>query len=579
MATSLSYVPSILANSHRALDSTMSDLRSCTTVSAWPLHSITNLDAAVAHLKEDICAIQSRRNIMATINARLPNEVLGEIFLCLVRQGWEARETEHYERNLYRWLVVTFICRHWRDVALNTPSLWAYNTAGYRKGDRFMEFLRRSKDSPLTIRWASNADIDLDIILNEVRRIRSLDGAIGTSAELVRIHKALSHAPLLRVLNLRRSYDFKTVGQTREPVGPSLTPVLEMLYLEKPTEHMLRTFVCPHLTDLRLTGFGTAVVSLEALRKFPLLKKLHIVWNNGTSLVAQPSRKRIPLLHLRDIFLYQHQDWRNCSYFFQLVTLPSSARINLWVHASDPNTEDYASFYQALASIRYHDVVGSPQYPVECHVNGDRRVYSNYETTIWYGEPLTSHFTGPRPSTIDEDGQLYFKWSGDNGSKASLAFLSHTFSSHLRFLKMQCFDINREGWRSMTALAGLHEIETDSLAILSALQLLSPDSSTEPSERSSGKIPLSPHLETLTLLHIDWRMHAKTKAKLSIGKLRTFLESRRRKGYPLKKLCLEDGLDMCPKQLESLKNSETDLVEFSWTFGDKSRQCHGSCLR
>lgn len=551
----------------------MSNIRSCPGVSAWALNSITNIDAAVDHLKEHIRAIHSQRNILATINARLPREVLCEIFLCLARHVWASYEEKRYGRSPYRWLVVTFVCRYWRDLAQNLAELWTYNTFSQRRLGRFKEFIRLSKQRPLTIHCSSSHKDNLDVVLNEIYRIRSLEIFPGSRDQRMEVQRSLSNAPLLQKLYLGSSYESKTGQQVGAPVGPSFTPVLRELRLDRATDHILQTFVCPQLTKLQFGVPSEARTSLEALRGFPLLEELTITWAHGSLLAAELTAERIPLLHLRNISLSQAHGWRSCSHFFESVTLPSAIKINLWLRAIDTNPNDYAPFYQALASAHCNNIGESFQYPARCRMIKDTMWAEHHsQAIIWYEGPslaVVARSTGSRLLPEDEDGQLRIEWRGTKHTMACLAFLSHASSSHLAALELRRFDVNRDGWKSMAALAGLRELKTDSFDIVSALQLLSPDNSAEQARHSSNKIPLSPNLETLILLDVDWRMHKTVKGRLPLERLRTLLQYRRKKGYPLRNLSLMDGLGMCPKKLEDMKSEETDLDAFSWTSRDK----------
>lgn len=69
-----------------------------------------------------IADLRFKRNSLLSIN-RIPPELLSNIFhffracTTVVARTLEARRV---------WVMVTRICRHWRDVALSTPRLWSY---------------------------------------------------------------------------------------------------------------------------------------------------------------------------------------------------------------------------------------------------------------------------------------------------------------------------------------------------------------------------------------------------------------------------------------------------------------------
>ncbi|TFK69001.1 hypothetical protein BDN72DRAFT_768505, partial [Pluteus cervinus] len=71
----------------------------------------------------------------------LPNEILCSIFL-ICRAGSTFNQT--CMQNL---LPLTWVCRHWRNVALSSPHLWAY--IGEENLHWAAECLSRSKQVPL----------------------------------------------------------------------------------------------------------------------------------------------------------------------------------------------------------------------------------------------------------------------------------------------------------------------------------------------------------------------------------------------------------------------------------------------
>src|SRR5579859_5592124 len=71
----------------------------------------------------------------------LPSEILAQIFLELVLEDWRACTIV--------WVRVTLVCRFWRDLALNFPTLWSYVFC--ISCDWVFLTLERSKSCPLNI--------------------------------------------------------------------------------------------------------------------------------------------------------------------------------------------------------------------------------------------------------------------------------------------------------------------------------------------------------------------------------------------------------------------------------------------
>ncbi|TCD60309.1 hypothetical protein EIP91_010403 [Steccherinum ochraceum] len=97
---------------------------------------------AVAH----VCRIRSQVNAVVPSIARLPPEVLLEIF-AYVRLAEDPPTGT-------RWISVSQVCQYWRNLAICKPSLW---TCLAPWADEFLSlFMARNGDLPLTFHWEEN---------------------------------------------------------------------------------------------------------------------------------------------------------------------------------------------------------------------------------------------------------------------------------------------------------------------------------------------------------------------------------------------------------------------------------------
>ncbi|KAF9232490.1 hypothetical protein BU15DRAFT_81177 [Melanogaster broomeanus] len=145
------------------------------------------IDDEVALLKLPICALLTRRNALSPVSPF--TKILG------ILARWGAPP----------WANVSYICRHWRDVALNTSSLWSFL---YLFPPRWTEeLLSRSQTVPLRIRvthgyWAQEEMDFLEKVTRDVTRIQDLSLALPyTLAEGV-FAKLSASVPLLHTLRL-----------------------------------------------------------------------------------------------------------------------------------------------------------------------------------------------------------------------------------------------------------------------------------------------------------------------------------------------------------------------------------------
>ncbi|KAI0043320.1 hypothetical protein FA95DRAFT_1609480 [Auriscalpium vulgare] len=102
---------------------------------------ITQLSVQVADLNERLRLLRCLRNVTAPILS-LPDELLSLIFFNYAHlQGiFETR----------RWVKITFVCRKFRNVALNDARLWSYfSNYRYDTPENISAFLYRSRAHPL----------------------------------------------------------------------------------------------------------------------------------------------------------------------------------------------------------------------------------------------------------------------------------------------------------------------------------------------------------------------------------------------------------------------------------------------
>ncbi|KAI0290887.1 hypothetical protein BC826DRAFT_1106216 [Russula brevipes] len=89
-------------------------------------------------------ALLTNRNTLAPISILRPRCSHG--YFTSSRRG-----ASWYELNGFRWISVTHVCRHWRQVALGDSSLWA-RISGYQISTAWIsEALARARNAPLTI--------------------------------------------------------------------------------------------------------------------------------------------------------------------------------------------------------------------------------------------------------------------------------------------------------------------------------------------------------------------------------------------------------------------------------------------
>ncbi|KZV66271.1 hypothetical protein PENSPDRAFT_755838 [Peniophora sp. CONT] len=176
---------------------------------------------------ETHASARARRLRNMTITAcRLPVELLTTIF-AFVKDDWRPSESLHERRYDLRWIQVTYVCSHWRSIALSKPTLWS-SFDGYQIPPQFSALiLARSQSLSIDLSWNSEY-LDYEVcsktlgdmegwILSEpiLQRTRKLAVHIADFDELDLIQDwSAANIPLLEELRLelsREIYDLNPV--------------------------------------------------------------------------------------------------------------------------------------------------------------------------------------------------------------------------------------------------------------------------------------------------------------------------------------------------------------------------------
>jgi hypothetical protein len=133
--------------------------------------AISTLDNGIDATRKFLCSLLTRRNAVMPIS-HLPPEILARVFHLLV-----LGEPPLSGKRGLGWIKVTYVCRHWRQVALEDSSLWA-KIWGIPTITRWiLELLVQAKNSPLDIKLGSFEKSTLEalfVILLHLSRARQL---------------------------------------------------------------------------------------------------------------------------------------------------------------------------------------------------------------------------------------------------------------------------------------------------------------------------------------------------------------------------------------------------------------------
>ncbi|KAI0722210.1 hypothetical protein C8T65DRAFT_734631 [Cerioporus squamosus] len=275
--------------------------------------------------------------------AKLPPEILSDVFLIQAAALRQERVVLHttskagdldIHKSFYRWLNVSHVCRHWRDVALKCANLWTWAAFEERIDEYFIDgLLKRSLTLPLTYVHTINAgshcpsciSMDgfyqagwsgLDLLAKWLPRIRDLSVFIERD-DFEDMWQELEEpdVPVLENLRIeavgsariRREDDGATVVleddafQTPLPSLRSLTlkhiqfGLMHTLLHVSPSLRHLEITSCLCATDNNVPLFGDF---LQVLHDLPNLETLKLGWSLQ-DMDAEGRYTIPPLTHLR----------------------------------------------------------------------------------------------------------------------------------------------------------------------------------------------------------------------------------------------------------------------------------------
>ncbi|KAG1876639.1 hypothetical protein DFJ58DRAFT_740861 [Suillus subalutaceus] len=298
----------------------------------------TDIDKDIAALFASLSALRSRRNALASIFS-LPPEVLVNIFIYFVEEGNFKIYTGIPRRGGAPILmIVTHVCRHWRQVALECPSLWTFIDIDCLSAPWVPIMLERSKKAALVVIYNEPSSPEywpLVQLLSQLPRIKVLKlCTFSIVVDLILDCLSSEPAPLLQIFN------YKVLGNhdpriSVRPISDSIfqgrAPLLRSVELAE-CAFILTSHVFSGLQTLDLRQIGpsphlTLSQLHSALKRMPDLELLTLFLSSRISEDTELF-DQVPLTRLRRIVLNGCAIRTAVSLFSHLV-LPVDASIAL----------------------------------------------------------------------------------------------------------------------------------------------------------------------------------------------------------------------------------------------------------
>ncbi|KDQ58513.1 hypothetical protein JAAARDRAFT_176490 [Jaapia argillacea MUCL 33604] len=243
---------------------------------------IEEIDKRVAEIEEELAQLKVKRNdILArrALIAGVPPEILSRMFELGVHDSIPLLHS------------ISLVSRHWRNIALETPSLWSYIKLDYNWGYSRSAAFQQKMKLYLERSQACKLFVDLDC--------RYLDLATELSSIMADLSPHLSRCFFFRVSV--QDWDWMAIIRMN---ARELGPNLESLYLrvdpcdsEDQTPHTVLSQPCPRLKTIVLEY--TPLISIRT--ELPALETLHLIRDQRYTTSSSSSRIGISMKDLLEI--------------------------------------------------------------------------------------------------------------------------------------------------------------------------------------------------------------------------------------------------------------------------------------
>ncbi|KAI0330911.1 hypothetical protein GY45DRAFT_1323043 [Cubamyces sp. BRFM 1775] len=302
-------------------------------------------DQIASHI-DAIVGLKGRLNNMAPAFC-LPPEILSEIFTFVAIDAYESRQRPQHPRiQSYQWLSVTYVCRAWREIALNTPRLWSHIVLTSSK--IVPEIISRSKKAPLWITGSVDHEGDprlamLDRLVEDPMRIKEL--RLNAPERLIQIMSAKWATPAKALESIMLSSDHGCFEHAALfPIKPlsnffsGETPNLRRLEIKRVSLHWNNPLFCSSLRTLVVHSrydptprLGELPQLLDALETMQSLETLYLNeaiprLPDSATHIPEPQRT-VALPKLRSITLLS--DALECANMLAHLSLPNNVQLSV----------------------------------------------------------------------------------------------------------------------------------------------------------------------------------------------------------------------------------------------------------
>ncbi|TCD67466.1 hypothetical protein EIP91_012327 [Steccherinum ochraceum] len=218
---------------------------------------------------------------------QLPPEILRDVFVRYVTEE-TTEDNRGWSSPSYAWLKITWVCRFWREVALEVPQIWSTIYVRQRTTVEMVRaYLERARNVPLQVtitrRGSASADL-LEALLPDIGRSRSLSLDMPFEKLELLGGSFPSRAPALQLLRLQAPHAYRSSNSRLLPSSffKCATPVLEELVVARYRLPWSKNLLPPSLVRLSIHSNSSMHSSsipeiVDCITSLPVLQELNLI--------------------------------------------------------------------------------------------------------------------------------------------------------------------------------------------------------------------------------------------------------------------------------------------------------------
>lgn len=295
----------------------------------------------IDHHLRVVVNLRQRSNSLVNIN-RLPPELLAEIFGFCQDGLWDVLEHQNpkYGRIAppLRWVYLSAVCHHWRQVAVQMPRLWARVNLDYPSFARnlSMALVKRAPLHLTATEWSSQQTVLVNDIFLNIDHVHSINWIFNDTSSHLGLNTIPAMTTPLRSIRITRKKGLPLTQITASIFKECIFPSIQKLELENCICILPACLLGPTLKHLTLQTDASQTIDFvtltNSLSRMSQLEVLHLqgVSFDKTGGEHASNVQKLLLPNLRQLVVNPpHNSYQDYFSFLRTLELPAEVHIHL----------------------------------------------------------------------------------------------------------------------------------------------------------------------------------------------------------------------------------------------------------